>query len=135
MAKQNRHKFYIYDSLYRAWVTLIVNVSNEKAEKMINSRYVDCLPVGLDVSHNACIIYMKSRHDPDLVVGHVIWIKNFDWSVEAQGTLAHELFHLVMYLLHSRGVSWSPSSDEAFAYYYGWWLRKMLNCLKPYYRD
>ena len=48
----------------------------------------------------------------------VIWVNPVGACVQA--TLAHECFHGVVTILHSRGLSLVDASDEAYAYYLSW---------------
>lgn len=41
------------------------------------------------------------------------------------GTIAHEVFHVVAWIMRSRGVEYSASSEEAFAYLTGYITREI----------
>ena len=40
-------------------------------------------------------------------------------------TLAHECVHLVRHILDDRGIPIRADNDEVFAYYHGYWLKKL----------
>lgn len=54
----------------------------------------------------------------------VIHIKDFNWYVLEQADVAHELYHLVSFILIRAGVIHTQDSDEAFAYLYSYMLEK-----------
>ncbi len=63
----------------------------------------------------------------------IIWVKNFDWSVRSQATLAHELIHFVWSVLEDKQIPVSRDNEETFAYYFDyfyteiWWKLRKLN--------
>lgn len=54
-----------------------------------------------------------------------IWINAHAGS----STIAHEAFHAAFYVLNYAGLGLSESSEEAWAYYIGWLVRGMVNCV------
>ena len=47
----------------------------------------------------------------------------------ALGTLAHELLHVVCYILHHRGLTLTESSEEAYTYLHGFLTNKVFEGL------
>lgn len=44
-------------------------------------------------------------------------------------TIAHEAFHAAYWVLGDRGLGLTAASEEAWAYYLGWLVRSMVNCV------
>ena len=62
--------------------------------------------------------------DPEVFL---VWLKEFDPSVPGDlGCMAHELFHLTIHLLDSRGAKLDPDNHEPFAYLNGY-LHQVVN--------
>jgi hypothetical protein len=47
---------------------------------------------------------------------HIIWIRIFDWTIEAQAIMIHELQHFVFKRLNDVGMFLDESSEEAYTY-------------------
>ena len=55
-----------------------------------------------------------------------LWIFN----TEDKGTLAHEIFHVVCYIMEKVGIILCHESDEAYAYLIGYITKKVYDILK-----
>lgn len=101
------------------------------------------------------IAYIKSKHKDSPLYS---WGKRFDWGEDANTTnayqfhvnaplgsgekfyvwmhevtpslLYHETFHLAGDILFTRGVEYSYSSEEGYAYLGGWIFEKIFNALQ-----
>lgn len=60
----------------------------------------------------------------------ILWLKKLE-GVEDIGCLAHEIFHLVTYMLEYRGFKLTDESDEAYAHLTGYYMREILNYALP----
>jgi hypothetical protein len=83
----------ITEPVYKSVVTIIVHCSCEElntwlaqyrheTEKPVEDAYQDCL--GLAFSHK----------NKDGAQWWVIWVKEFNWTIQCMGVLVHELPHL-----------------------------------------
>ena len=73
--------------------------------------------------------------DPDSRVWRYIWIEKFNWTVEDQVLLSHEILHYVMQIMREVGIQyyWQDENinEEAFTYYFQYILFKVWTALKP----
>lgn len=48
---------------------------------------------------------------------HIIWLREFDWSIHHQAMLLHELLHLTYSVLEGLGFTLASQSEEIYTYY------------------
>ena len=60
-----------------------------------------------------------------------LWITNFEWSINEQGLLVHEVYHLCMSVLENIGIEYCEKSEEAYAYYLQHIYSQCLAVLRP----
>ena len=61
-----------------------------------------------------------------------IWMPEFDWTINDQATLMHELYHFVFHVMDSKSVKLCADSDEVFAYYFEFWVKILYRALLKY---
>lgn len=130
MNKNKKFTKYIFDSVYRVGLELIVNMTQKQANAHILKEYSNVDKIEISQNFNACLGKIQRK---GACIGYFIWINHFDWTIESQGTVAHEIWHLVTWSLMERGIDLDHNSDEAFAYYYGYWFRSIWKELKVLY--
>lgn len=54
-----------------------------------------------------------------------VWVNPHAGSM----TIAHEAFHAAFFVLDGAGLGLTAASEEAWAYYLGWLIRGMVNCV------
>lgn len=60
---------------------------------------------------------------------HLIWLPSVPTTFQENGTLAHEIFHLAVSILISRGIPLNEDSEETVAYLIGYLTSKILPIL------
>lgn len=65
---------------------------------------------------------------------YYVWIEEFNWSVEQQGVLVHELSHFVDFVLTNAGISIGHENTEVRAYYLEYIFNKVWDKLKLLYK-
>ena len=61
---------------------------------------------------------------------YYIYLKKFDWSIETQACLVHELNHFVDFVLDDSGIPLRIENTEVRAYYFEYLFTKCLTQLK-----
>lgn len=92
--------------MYGAPIYCALNVPKEKARQMFER---EISPKVVSISWGKAHSFAYSEDD-NIVYG--IWIDD----IKNVGHLAHEVFHLVGFILNDRGVKYDPDNDEPFAY-------------------
>ena len=65
---------------------------------------------------------------------YYVWIEEFNWTIEHQAVLVHELSHFVDFVLTNAGISIGVENSEVRAYYFEYIFTKVWTQLKPLYR-
>lgn len=112
-----KHKIqFIYNELYGANIFVSYGVSSNvflsQLKKELDFDYVP----NKDFTNGRCL---EIEHDDNII--YWIWTneKRIDW-------LAHEVFHVVNYILSARGLTLSDSSSEAYAYFTEFIFKKIM---------
>lgn len=130
MMKSTKIKWKLKDDIYGVYVNLFCNTTHEKVEQMLKADYHDYVPSEIEKNWAAYAGRVTNKDEEN--IGYVMFLRHFDWSIEDQGTLAHEIYHLVCYILMDRGLSMNFTDEdmnEAYAYYIGFWTRKIKKAL------
>lgn len=124
------HKILIED-VYGAQVIFVANEPFEVVNKLIKKGWPKAkLHDPININFVASAGYVHGEKEGQ-VIGYFLWISNFDWTVDNQGTVVHEIWHLVNRILADRGLFEDAGKDEAYAYYIGYWFERIWNLLKP----
>ena len=115
--------FEIEDEIYHKNFHLVVNVSKKRFEKWVSKYHKDKI-----VLHDSKAAVLWD-YDPY----YYVWLESFDWSIEDQGVMVHELNHFVDFVLSNAGISIGKKNTEVRAYYFEYIFKKVYTVLKPIY--
>ena len=112
----------IYEPLYQADITYLTDCTIYEVIELLKQRHVDVQPW----SWSEQFQWGGDAHTTDGYQFHInapygngemfyVWMNKVTPSL-----LFHETFHLVGDILHTRGIVYCSSSEEAFAYLGGW---------------
>jgi hypothetical protein len=119
------------DSIYGAQIHFFANIEMQDMIDRLNRIYKNCIrEITTNNQFVGCFGSIENKNDER--VGYFLWCKNFDWSVESQGTMVHELFHMTTWILNDRGMALSRESEEAYTYHLEYWFKTIWNILKNY---
>lgn len=107
----------IREEVYRKHLRFIVEPDEHRAERLIR-RACKGLPPNADFAVMEACSFLNENADVQ-----VIWMRSMD-NVPA---LAHEIAHLVFYVLGERGVPSAHGSDEAFAYLHTFFMKRAMD--------
>ena len=118
----------VSEGVYGDDVVLCLNDAKEYEKWILKNygseQYVDNMAKGMTLRHSC-----KTRGGHD----YTIWMPSFEWTIDNQATLAHELIHVASGILDRRGVDISEGHREALAYLYSFFFYKFWNALKREY--
>lgn len=100
----------------------------EEFEKWVLKNY----GIDVEVGKKACGEFVLAD-GKDGGFSLLVWMPGFDWTVDSQQVLAHELIHVVHTILKKRGVDGGEGVGEAFAYLYSYFMRSFWMRLKELY--
>lgn len=102
----------LLDPIFSQDVRIFLNCENDeyiKFQKKLNVANPD----STDANQLAFTTHITCDNEPNV---YVIWIKHFDWSIDDQATLIHELIHLVVRIWEANNIQMIPETQEFFAH-------------------
>jgi hypothetical protein len=108
--KLSKKPYLVYDftvGLYDLYLRIFIG-NKEDFHRWVGKQYKENVSIGVDTFGR----YFPCTDDKP----SVIWIEDFNWFIDDQVTLTHELFHFVFDNLNDIGMTLATSSEEAYAY-------------------
>jgi hypothetical protein len=103
--------YQVKDRMFEQNITLVYNKPLNQFKGYLKRRFGYCLDG--DGFDGQCLrLYMSGEP-----VEYVIWLEKFDCLINQYGLLAHELMHLVYFVMEDTGIRYSEDSVEVFCYY------------------
>jgi hypothetical protein len=126
-------KYLIQEPIYNNSIVLIVNTNNKELKEKLNKDFG-----GIDWDNEridrAAGFHRYLENKIENKSCHVIVVKNFEWLILDQETLAHEVLHCTFSILNDAGIDYFPSTaNESFCYLFGFLYSKCLMALKKIY--
>lgn len=110
MRKPRIKSFYLYDSIYKANVWVVICSNKKDSIEYMKKKYNLILPKGR--MGEGCTWTIEGE-------GCVIWLPKFTRTAKWLSVLNHELFHVISFLLRDRArIPLSKKSEEAYCYYF-----------------
>lgn len=102
----------IKDEIYHANIRIMACCDeNEVADYFKKTYSVEC---GMNDAGARVFTLRNEKKRLDVIY---LIIPIFDWTIQQQALLVHELFHITYIVLSAVGIKLSDDSDEAYAYY------------------
>jgi hypothetical protein len=124
MAKKVEY-FAIEDEIYHKTFHLLVNVKKEKFKNWLIEVHGELSEATKEQFKDS-----KAMMVWEYAPYYYLWIEKFDWSIEDQGVLVHELSHFADYVLNNAGISIGIENTEVKSYYLEYLFKKIYNKLK-----
>lgn len=105
-------KFLIVESVYKVNIHCYVNYSWDEMRAQVKKD----INVDLDTRKDSTLFGTYITADDNDFRSRIMWIKECDWTVSFYSGLAHEMVHIAVEVLDSRGVVIDPQNDEPLAY-------------------
>ena len=116
----------VKDEMYKHDIDIVIGTDDD-LHKYLYKHYD---ATTREVEGNCDARYLQVTSDEGRL-GSVLWLRDFDWSIEQQAILAHELLHHLFITFEHIGIKYSREGEEAFTYYYQHIFEKVWNKLKP----
>jgi len=116
----------INDPVYSAEIRVIVNCTQDELKGYLKRS----LEYDYEIDTEFCGNYMQLSNGTYNV--DIVWVKTFDWTINDQAILNHELLHCALSILDRCLVPLgSGPESEPLAYYHEFLFRETWNKLKP----
>lgn len=115
----------IKDEIYHATIFVIPQSTEDELVKFFQKKY------GVDYKHDNGFngLHYTLSNDKQGFVHHFVIFTKFKNTTSGVSLSFHEIFHLVCSVLKEVGLSYSESSEEAYAYYISYLTKKVLEKL------
>lgn len=129
MSRKKLEYFGIEDEIYGKTFHLFVNVPRKKFKNWLIKSHKQ----KMTRSVKNALISAKAMCIWDYHPFYYLWIEKFDWSIEHQCVLVHEISHHVDWVLSGAGIALNWNNSEVRAYYLEYLMRKCYTELKALY--
>ena len=68
---------------------------------------------GLNPNYNAFSTHYSAEGEPNI---YLIWLNRFDWTLNDQATLIHEIVHTVVRIWEQNNIKFVPETQEFYAH-------------------
>lgn len=105
----------IYDPVFKQEIRIFCNVTEDvwvrwqKRRKIVNAD-------GLDPNHVAFSTHVTADGEPNI---YIIFLNHFDWTLDDQDSLIHEIVHTVVRIWEANNIKFVPETQEFFAHSVG----------------
>lgn len=129
MAENKLEYIAVIDEIYHKNFHLFVNVPKEQFINWL----IEVHEQGISDDLKEKLVDAKALLTCEYAPFYYLWIENFDWSIEHQGVVIHELSHFVDFVLSNAGIKVGRKNTEVRAYYLEYIMVKVWEGLKPLY--
>lgn len=116
MKKELKYKrFTIYDPIFKQKIVVFINGKPEqfaRFEKKLG--VVNSEP--LDPNLWAFSTHISGDNEPNT---YIIWLNHFDWTLDDQESLVHEIIHTVVRIWEANNIVFSVHTQEFYAHSVG----------------
>lgn len=117
-------KFVISEPVFKSNCTFLLNCTFTKLNNFRKKHGFEGFEKG---GENASVTIDT---DKDGVKYFLLWIQDFDWTCNDIGRLAHEITHLVIGIMLSKGIDPSKETEEVLAYLIDFYMRSAAIIIK-----
>jgi hypothetical protein len=113
--KLGKHIFRLLDPIFHRRIHVLLNVGSSEFKKWNKKTYG--IEDGYDEDSFAGFsVRMDKKGQPE---EYVILVKRFDWTIQDQGTLIHEIVHTVIKIWDSNNIPHDSHTQEFLAHSIG----------------
>lgn len=117
--KISKKVYKVYDPIFRQKIWVLLNHSSKDYEQFLNKRGIK--DVGDKEFYfnrvSGFATYIEPKDDEPRE--YLILLKEFDWSIFHQGTLIHEITHIVFRIFESNNIPFNQDTQEFIAHSIG----------------
>jgi protein involved in sex pheromone biosynthesis len=110
-------KTIVYDRIFKQEIHVFCNSTEKELlawQKKIGVSDND--NEGLNPNFSAFSTHYYSEEEPNI---YLIWINNFDWTLNDQDSLIHEVVHTIVRIWKANNIKFVPETQEFFAHSVG----------------
>ena len=104
--------FKIFDPIFRQRIWILLNHDEKSYVRFLDRQKIKDVPSNLS-NFNA---FTSTVEYEDGVHNFLILLKHFNWCIKDQGTLIHEITHVVIRLFHENNIPFNADTQEFIAH-------------------
>lgn len=115
MSEVGKRKFTIYDPIFQQKICVFINCAEAdflNFQRKLNVSNVD----GFNPNFVGFSTHISAEGEPNT---YVIWLNHFDWTLDDQESLIHEITHTVVRIWEANSIKFTPDTQEFFAHTVG----------------
>ena len=105
--------FMIYDSIFRQRIHVLLNHTPEEYQKWLNRNKVKDIVISEFNDFQAWVSDFTTERG---TTERIIFIPNFQWAIKHQGTLIHEIVHVVIKIWNLNNIPYNQDTQEFLAH-------------------
>lgn len=118
----------VWKEVYPVTLMFIHGCSNKELGEFVEKKYDR--PLREEPFQDAC--FFSVEHIESGSKQYYLWLEEeFDWSIDHQQIVAHELLHFTFEYFRDIGLDPSAETEEAYAYFLGSAIKKLWGRLRP----
>lgn len=105
-------RFFVDDPIFGQRIYVFLNCKEQVFidwQKRLNVANLD----GIDPNHHAFSTHISGEGEPNK---YVIWLNHFDWTLDDQASLIHEIIHTVIRIWDANNIKFSVETQEFYAH-------------------
>ena len=110
-----RH-FVIFDRIFEQQVDVFLNYTPEQYTRWLNKNNIQDLEMK---SVNNFAGWVSNYEDEEGVVKTILFMPKFDWAIKYQGTLVHEITHVIIKIWQRNNIPYNADTQEFLAWSIG----------------
>lgn len=124
---KNSYILKIYDEVFRTEINFFIDHSFDELNDELRKRF----DLELD-EENKYSLAISAKLEKEGRPCFMIWFPKFEWTIEYQGRVAHELLHSIFQITEHIGIELHEKSGEVFCYLFQYYFTKLLVCLNKH---
>jgi hypothetical protein len=113
--KFKKKKFIVYDSIFNRKIFVLINYPTEELRRFYKK-------IGCEgsVDGDGLMGYaVELRREKDGMREYIIWVKDFEWTLQDQNTLIHEITHTIFKIWEFNNIPFCKETQEFMAHSIG----------------
>jgi len=118
LEKIGKRTIKIFDPIFRQRIYVLLNYNEKDYEKFLNRHKIINIEKE-DLALDRFTGFSTYLEDNDGVRDYLILLKEFNWSIFHQGTLIHEIIHIVIKIFSGNNIPFNEDTQEFIAHMTG----------------
>lgn len=114
MKKQIPKRYFcVYDSIFKQKVHILINHSPEDYEKWLNRNKVEDI---VAKNFNDFAAWVSEFTTEKGTTERIVFMPNFQWTIKNQGSLIHEIVHVIVKIWEFNNIPYNQHTQEFLAH-------------------